>query len=33
MDEAGGNLQRAASRLGVTDRTLQLWRAAQRQES
>ncbi len=31
--EAGGNLQQAAQRLGVTDRTLQLRRAAQRQES
>jgi len=30
--EAGGNLQRAAQRLGVTDRTLQLRRAARRQE-
>ncbi|MGR9107997.1 MAG: helix-turn-helix domain-containing protein, partial [Gammaproteobacteria bacterium] len=31
LDEAGGNLKRAAMRLGVTDRTLQLWRAARRQ--
>ena len=30
VDETGGNLQRAAQRLGVTDRTLQMWRAAQR---
>lgn len=30
--EAGGNLQQAAQRLGVTDRTLQLRRAAQRLE-
>jgi transcriptional regulator with GAF, ATPase, and Fis domain len=29
--EAGGNLQQAAQRLGVTDRTLQLRRAARRQ--
>ena len=30
-DEEDGNLQRAASRLGVTDRALQLRRANQRQ--
>lgn len=33
VDEAGGNLQRAAHRLGVTDRALQMRRAAQRQEN
>ncbi|SFD98759.1 sigma-54 dependent transcriptional regulator [Nitrosomonas sp. Nm166] len=33
VDEAGGNLQRAAQRLGVTDRALQMRRAAQRQET
>ncbi len=33
VDENGGNLQRAALRLGVTERTLQMWRAAQRQEN
>lgn len=33
VDETGGNLQRAALRLGVTERTLQMWRAAQRQEN
>jgi transcriptional regulator with GAF, ATPase, and Fis domain len=33
VDETGGNLQRAALRLGVTDRTLQMWRVAQRQEN
>ena len=33
VDETGGNLQQAAQRLGVTDRTLQMWRAAQRQEN
>ncbi|MGH8559554.1 MAG: sigma 54-interacting transcriptional regulator [Methylococcales bacterium] len=33
VDEADGNLQRAASRLGVSDRTLQMWRAAQRQDN
>jgi transcriptional regulator with GAF, ATPase, and Fis domain len=33
VDENGGNLQRAAQRLGVSSRTLQLWRAAQRQEN
>ncbi len=27
VDQADGNLQRAADRLGVTDRSLQLWRA------
>lgn len=32
VDETGGNLQQAALRLGVTDRTLQLRRAAQRQQ-
>jgi len=32
VDDADGNLQRAAQRLGVTDRALQLRRAAQRQE-
>lgn len=32
VDEASGNLQRAARRLGVTDRALQMRRAAQRQE-
>jgi transcriptional regulator with PAS, ATPase and Fis domain len=31
--EAGGNLQQAAQRLGVTDRTLQLRRAARRQDT
>jgi DNA-binding NtrC family response regulator len=30
IDEAGGNLQRAAERLGVTDRALQMRRAAQK---
>jgi transcriptional regulator with GAF, ATPase, and Fis domain len=30
--EESGNLQRAARKLGVTDRTLQLWRAEQRQK-
>jgi len=33
VEETGGNLQRAAQRLGVTDRALQLRRAAQRQEN
>jgi len=33
MDETGGNLRRAALRLGVTDRALQIRRAAQRQEN
>lgn len=33
VDEENGNLQRAAQRLGVTDRALQLRRAAQRQEN
>ncbi|MCC6916819.1 sigma 54-interacting transcriptional regulator [Nitrosomonas sp.] len=33
VDEADGNLQRAAQRLGVTDRALQLRRAAQRQKN
>jgi len=33
VDEAGGNLQRASKRLGVSDRALQLRRAAQRQEN
>jgi len=33
VDETGGNLQRAALRLGVTDRALQMRRAAQRQEN
>lgn len=33
VDEASGNLQRAAQRLGVTDRALQMRRAAQRQEN
>lgn len=33
VDEAGGNLQRAAQRLGVTDRALQMRRAARRQEN
>ena len=33
VDENGGNLQRAALRLGVTDRTLQMWRKEQRQEN
>jgi transcriptional regulator with GAF, ATPase, and Fis domain len=32
VTEAGGNLQQAAQRLGVTDRTLQLRRAARRRE-
>ena len=32
VEETGGNLQRAALRLGVTDRALQMRRAAQRQE-
>lgn len=32
IDDENGNLQRAASKLGVTDRTLQLRRAARRQE-
>jgi transcriptional regulator with GAF, ATPase, and Fis domain len=32
LDETRGNLQRAAIRLGVTDRALQIRRAAQRQE-
>ncbi len=32
VDEEGGNLQRAAERLGVTDRALQLRRAARRRE-
>ena len=32
IHEAGGNLQQAARKLGVTDRTLQLWRAEQRQK-
>ena len=31
--EEEGNLQRAARKLGVTDRTLQLWRAEQRQRT
>lgn len=33
VNEADGNLQRAAQRLGVTDRALQMRRAAQRQEN
>ena len=33
VDETGGNLQRAALCLGVTDRALQMRRAAQRQEN
>ncbi|MEQ1636569.1 MAG: sigma-54 dependent transcriptional regulator [Methylococcales bacterium] len=33
VEETGGNLQRAALRLGVTDRALQMRRAAQRQEN
>jgi len=33
VDETGGNLQRAAQRLGVTDRALQIRRAAQRKEN
>lgn len=33
VEETGGNLQRAATRLGVTDRALQMRRAAQRQEN
>ncbi|WP_430233554.1 sigma 54-interacting transcriptional regulator [Nitrosomonas communis] len=33
VNEASGNLQRAAQRLGVTDRALQMRRAAQRQEN
>lgn len=33
IDESGGNLQRASMRLGVTDRALQMRRAAQRQEN
>lgn len=33
MDEASGNLQRAAQRLGVSDRALQMRRAAKRQEN
>lgn len=33
VDEADGNLQRAALRLGVTDRALQMRRAAQRKEN
>jgi DNA-binding NtrC family response regulator len=33
MDEEDSNLQRAARRLGVTDRTLQMRRAEQRQRS
>ena len=33
VDEAAGNLQQAAQRLGVTDRTLQLRRAARREAS
>jgi transcriptional regulator with GAF, ATPase, and Fis domain len=32
LEEEGGNLQRAAERLGVTDRALQIRRAARRQE-
>jgi len=33
LEEEGGNLRRAAERLGVTDRALQLRRAAQRREA
>lgn len=33
VDEAGGNLQRAAHRLGVSDRTVQLWRAQSRTDA
>ncbi|SFI42179.1 sigma 54-interacting transcriptional regulator [Nitrosomonas sp. Nm34] len=33
VNEASGNLQKAAQRLGVTDRALQMRRAAQRQEN
>ena len=33
LEKTGGNLQRAALRLGVTDRALQIRRAAQRQEN
>lgn len=32
VDDEDGNLQRAASKLGVTDRTLQKWRVKQRQQ-
>ena len=32
VDDEAGNLQRAAVKLGVTDRTLQKWRAEQRQQ-
>jgi hypothetical protein len=33
VDDEKGNLQRAAARLGVTDRALQMRRAAQRQRA